>query len=539
MSLARSRAGTATGALVIASIFAFLLLKIATEPLNLNGDSALNLAAGEKLLDGGVSHIDVVDTNPPLIMYLGAVPVAVARLLGAHPVPIALLTIWVWSVAATFGAWRLLLTSIRDREAVHAHLLGATLALVSLDMFSRREFGQREYLFIYGLIPYLIVRFRTWEQILTPRSAAIAAGLFGGVATAIKPHFLVVALAPELYWMVSQRRLRPLIATETLAAGAIGVAYLGYFLFWPEVREAYFGRWAPLLMQGYGAYHAPYGLLIVLRHELWQVAALACLPVVLRGRSGDVAWRLAMPLAIATLGALALYFLQRKGWSYHAVPTQVCAYLVAAQVLSQLVVPATDDAPQALTSIVSGRVVRASLAAIIVMSGGAAVLLVEPTTQQHLAQISEDDPVARSIVHHTRPNEPVLMLATSAWEPYPLLAQLRRPQATRYLFTFPLPVLYYGVRARPDQPFPYRGANGDPPTPEEIQFRADLTADLASYRPKLVLMDVTRNCFACPDGFSVHEYFERTAFVSTEMQDYRRLGTEGRYMVYVRHDQAR
>jgi hypothetical protein len=51
-------------------------------PQRINHDCALYLQQAEMLLDGAVPYCDFADTNPPLIMYLNVLPVALARTLG-------------------------------------------------------------------------------------------------------------------------------------------------------------------------------------------------------------------------------------------------------------------------------------------------------------------------------------------------------------------------------------------------------------------------------------------------------------------------
>ena len=54
----------------------------ATAPSYVNHDAAWYLYMVDRWFDGAVLYRDVIDTNPPLIVWLSTVPVAIARWFG-------------------------------------------------------------------------------------------------------------------------------------------------------------------------------------------------------------------------------------------------------------------------------------------------------------------------------------------------------------------------------------------------------------------------------------------------------------------------
>jgi hypothetical protein len=506
-------------ALVIAGVFAYALAAIAGEPLRINGDSALHIQAAERILQGGLAHVDAIDTNPPLIMYLTALPTAVAHATGSHPVPVFLLSVWLFTVASTFATRQLLLSALSPREAIHADLLGVSVALASYVLLVRDEYGQREHLFVFGVLPYLIVRFRAWERIPTPRGVVIGAGLVAGLAASIKPQLALIVLAPEIYWLLTRRTFLPLLRSEIGAAAAIAAAYLAHFLFVPKVGEAFFGRWVPLLVKGFGAYNGTLESILLWHYAEWQLAAIALVALALRAKPADVAWRLTRPLAAATMAAVAVYILQRKGWTYHAVPILVLAYALAGLIVAQLFTPAHErESESPLTSAIPLRLIRLAIVGAVAVTIAGSLLAIGPSTRSQLERLQAESSLAREITAHTQQGEPVLLLSTNAWDPYPLLAQLRRPQASRFLFAFPVALFHYGA----------------PSQAEETRFLDELKDDIEANRPKLVMIDVKQPCMACPDGFSLHDYFARTAFVADAMAEYSRSTNVDHYAVYLR-----
>jgi hypothetical protein len=529
MAATTARAGNTTWSLVIAAIFAYALVAIAVEPLRINGDSALHIEAAERILDGGLPHVDAIDTNPPLIMYLTAVPTAVARALGSHPIPVFLVAVWLFTATATFASRHLLLGALRAREAIHAHLLGAGLALASCALLFSNEFGQREHLFIFGVFPFLIARFRSWEGIATPPAAAIVAGVAAGIAASIKPQLALIVIAPEVYWLLTRRDIRTLVRVEVMAAVTMAAVYLAYLLLWPGQREAFFGVWVPLLVRGFAAFNGTYESIILWHFADWRPAAIAILPFLLRARPEDSAWKLTRPLAIATVTAAAVYVLQRKGWTYHALPIHVLAYAVASLVIAQLFTPVDEaTAPPALTTTIPARLLKAAAAGAIALAVIGAMVVIGPETRAHEDRIIANSAVAQRIAAETQPGDAVLVLSTSAWDPYPLLVQLRRRQASRALFAFPISLLYFGSTAGPDQPSPY--------PEDEARFLDDLKADMQTKQPQLVLIDTTKPCYGCPVGMSLPAYFERTGFVESSLAGYERSGNSDRFEVYRRRN---
>ena len=512
---------------MIAAIFAYALAAIAVDPLSLNGDAALHIEAAERILDGGTPSVDAIDTNPPLIMYLTAVPTAVARLLDTHPIPVFLISVWLLSAVSAFSARRLLLGALPPRESVHAHLLGVSLALATCALLFRNEFGQREHLFIYGVLPYLMVRFRSWEEIPTPTAAAVLCGFAAGFAASIKPQLALIVIAPEIYWAITRRGVRALFRIEIAAAVAAGLAYLAYLVLVPAQREAFFGVWVPLLVRGFAAFNGTYESVILWHFADWRPAAVAILPFVLRARAGDTAWRLARPLAAATIAAAAVFILQRKGWTYHAVPILVLAYVVVGFIAAQLLTPTSDERPSpALTSMIPARLLRLAFGSAIVLAIAISLIAAGTGVRGHQERILTNSAVGQRITAHSNAGDPVLLLSTSAWDPYPLLVQLERRQASRALFAFPVSLIYHGSNG--DQPSPY---------PEvEARFLEDLKADVLNKRPKLVLIDTTKPCYGCPEGMALTSYFERTGFVATALAGYERSSNVGRYETYVKRE---
>lgn len=521
-----------TWTLAIAAALVVALAYILYNPLRIHHDCAMFLQVGSLLLDGRLMYVDVVDLNPPLISYLNVIPAAVSRALGTHPIPTFLIGVWCLTVASVVATRTILRETFQEDEASDADLIAASLAVFSVAVLWWNMYGQREHLFVLGFFPYLALRFRRWEDGQAALVPSMVVGLLAGVAACLKPHFVAIALAPELYWVLTRRSRRPLVRPEVLMFVGAGLAYALHFLVIPaDMRAAYFGRWIPFVARGYHAYDMPLRRLVLEQEWLW-LPAVACATVFLfKSPAKGTSWRLAGPVAAVALMSVASLFVQHKGWVYHAIPAQaaavVAAALLAARVRGARMGHAFTGMPWLGTAMLVVTAVMLSSA-----SALAAAFAFRPRTEERVAEQLQYSAAARAIVRYSRPGEPVLILATSTATPYPLLTQLSRQPAARYLEDFPIPMFYYGATGTPGQVFPYRTGSGTVPEDERL-FLDELRADIERARPKLILVDDRRTCDWCPEGFGLHEYLVKNHFIADALVRYRGAGKAGDFVVYL------
>jgi hypothetical protein len=344
-----------------------------------------------------------------------------------------------------------------------------------------RPFGQREHLMVLLALPYLAARILRQEGGAVERPLAL--GILAGVGVALKPHFLLVVAAPELYWLIRKRTLR--LDAEVLALAGVQAAYALHFWLLPAaMRDAYFLRWTPLVWRGYDAFH-------VAPVELFRNApiligmTILALAVAVRVKQ----W----PLALFTAAGLALYFGQQKGWIYHLIPAWTGAFLILASALERTRGAARDGA-------------RALLA------GGLMVAALW-TLRTHTLVDAINDQVARDLEAHSTKSDSVALLSSAPWPGFPALVRTGRAPGTRYLWLFEVPML---ERA--------------PSADEAARMISELREDLAKERPALVGI-AQGTCFACPPGVTLAERLRGLA-----LDAYRPLGNAGPFAWFVRAD---
>ena len=502
-----------------------LLATVLSDPMLVNHDAAALLFASRMLLDGRLPFVGYFDLNPPLIDYVLAVPALVAR---AVPLPVPVV-FNLMLVAAVALSWRLARRTLAGSGLV-SETTASLVALAPLvvsglardDAWGRIDFGQREHLFFLLAVPYLVARWRRWEDRPTAPGLAVGLGLAAGLFASLKPIFLVTIAAPELLGLVRHRRPRALVAPETLAAAAVVLAYAAHFALLPAaVREAFFHRWLPLIANGYAAYDAPLREILA-RRGLWGALGAAALPFLLRPSEPSPAWRLARAFSVATIAAAAGFVLQHKGWSYHLLPA-----VGGAVVLALLMLAESTDAGRRLR--VAPIVPPLSAGALSLAAGLcvlAGVLLVREgihprySTAYHVAIAARSDP-----------GDAVLFLDTDVVPQHPTLLELgRRPGSRYYGNLFTLPMLYRGARATASG-FPYHEGAAMPE--EERRLLNELAEDVRQFAPRIVFVP-TGPAMALPPGFSILEWLNASGWTARALAAYAPLAQVGNHLMFVR-----
>lgn len=508
---------------------------ILAHPLAINHDAAMYVYMGGLLREGQVPYVDMIDLNPPLVIYLSAIPAAVASALGTHPHVTFNAAVWlftVWSVAASRRVLRSTAAPGSESEAIPAAIAAAAYLLVGAD-----QFGQREHLFVLGFVPYFLLRCRRESSGTTASTAyALTAGALAGIVACLKPHFVLTALMPEAWWAARRNGRRLMLPPEVAGFLFAAALYAAHFLFLPDImREALFARWLPLISSGYGAYGQPVSDL-VWRLRLWlpPVAGVGIMALAARRLPGGKA--LAVPLCLVTAAATIGVFAQAKGWPYHAIPARIMLGIAVAVVLARLGDLWDGNRRTAGWSArARPAILAAGLIAVAVETGAVAVLAARPQVDEARARLIARDPLAAAIAAHSSAGDQIWMLSTDVAFSFPFVTQLDRRQGSRYMFAFPLPMIYRGEAAAPGGPFPYHLSDARLAA-EEARLRQDLVDDLRARQPALIAVD--ERCIACPPGFTLHGYLEAAGLLEGGTGHYRELGTFRNARLYARRDRA-
>lgn len=300
---------------------AIIAMSLAAEAASgISNDVYWLLHAAGRVLDGAVLYRDVVDTNPPLSVWI-YLPIAfVARTTGIAPVLVLRGGITLFALAILFFADRVW----RRAGSTHAtRLLLAGVGLVATLTLPLAAFGQREHFVFLLSLPYVAAAVLRYQGVELSRWNRIFAGVLLGVAVALKPFYGILWVSVEATLLIRIRRRAPVrVSPESLAVLAVGIVYLllavtvgGEFLrVLPVVLDLY-PRYAP----------EPLGALVLRYPFVWFTLGALLIAALSRQVAGGA---LPTVLGVAVGAQLIAALLQAKGYPYHFYPASASALLL-------------------------------------------------------------------------------------------------------------------------------------------------------------------------------------------------------------------
>lgn len=318
------RLGEALGAhplLVALSIVAMAAL--VRSQGTVDADVAWQLWIGRQLNHGARLYSDILETNPPLWFWMAAVVDRLSSLIHVRADHVLIALVGCAAALSIVATDRLLGATPMRKTLFLAY---SALILVAMPWV---EIGQREHLALIGAFPYAaLIAARRGERRVPPGLAA-AIGVGTALGFALKHYFLIVPVLLELWLVLAQgRKWRPL-RPETIAMASVGVLYAAAIF---VAAQDYFRNVVPMLLLAYGATGAKRLI------DLFQpavVTALASILLLLAARRSvrSEASGITAALVVAAVGFAIAYFVQAKGWSYHAVPMLGCGAIALAAVV--------------------------------------------------------------------------------------------------------------------------------------------------------------------------------------------------------------
>ena len=306
----------------MAVLLATLVLVLATAISSpMKDDVAWLLYVARKWLGGERLYQDIVEVNPPLIIWIYALPAMLSSWFGISPKTIsepmfaALLLGCAWWTADL----------LRGRDPLFARRLPAFGAIGTvLLLLPGVEFGQREHLLVAAALPYLALFVRETQGEAEPRRTAVLAGVLAALGCALKPSYaMAFGLLELIGWMRGTRITRLAVLS---AAATLGLYGLGVLLFCP----AFLDNAVPLALALYGGTDTPCRQILAESHSLLGgVAVTVVLALQARYTMRQQPFLRALLIALATfaLAATISYILQGKNWFYHRLPAATVTVL--------------------------------------------------------------------------------------------------------------------------------------------------------------------------------------------------------------------
>ncbi len=485
----------------------------------LNHDVAWFLHAAGRILSGQRLYVDVVEINPPLIVWLNLGPVLLARSLDLSTIlSFRLIMLGVLAGSLLLARW-ILAREHPGRPALHRQvLIPAMIALVAL---AGADFGQREHLMLALVFPYLLLASaRAKGRPIGPGLAWIV-GLAAGVGIALKPHFLLpwVAIEADLAWGRRGWHARP--RPEAVAVAAVGLTYaVAVMLFVPEYASML--RWA---MPVY-ARCAQASVSTMIGEPATLITAIAALAYAAVRPQGDHRERCRL-LMIATVSLLAIAFIQDKGFPYHFYPALATGLILIGLIPagwseagghpSKLVIPLTRGILAVLVLAISASRVQECR----IWRGNPGE---SDTTAGRMIRLEEE------LVH----SGSVFTFSAGVGPSFPSITYSRVGWASRH------PCLWFLAAFHPDGvPAGSLIAGRTPPVMDEPEqsLRESVVSDLIRARPTLLFVDEPEDNPAFGGRrFDFLEYYQIDPRFAEFLRHYERITRLDRFDVYRRDD---
>jgi len=316
-----ARQGSWTVTPLHAVVAVFLVAIMVRGVLPFNVDVSWWLIVCERMLDGQRLYVDILETNPPMAGSVYMLGVVVARAIGARPEVVTNALIFLLIAGSLALTWRALRFSALRERAGGAAAVWATAMLTILPMY---DFGQREHLALVVMLPALAVYILRANRERVAPSAILIAGLCAATTMNFKPYFVFGVGFCILTAAVQARDWRVLFAPENWIAAALVVIHAGCIVaFYPE----YFTLIYPLVRDVDLLLKVPFlFILLTSATTLWLLAIMVVLVLQRQRRKIDTA---AVVMMAGSLGFAVAFFVQGKGWGYHAYPMVALGLLAA------------------------------------------------------------------------------------------------------------------------------------------------------------------------------------------------------------------
>ena len=320
MTLPLARPGSATGHWVPSStplrallpyLVALLALVVLHPSMGRVSDVSWYVTLAERVLDGQRLYIDIVDPNPPASVWLYLPAVFVARVLGLAPEAVVdLQVLLLAALSVWFFVSLLAKAGLLNTSRVHWLAAGTFAILAVLPGYC---FAQRENFIAILLLPFASTMIARADAKRVAGWQAVLAGLAGGIAISVKPHFAMAIIFMSVAAWVKVRRFWLLASLEIWISGLV---LAGYGLAVAFVTPEFFSRMLPVILLAY----LPVRLSLL---DLLMKPAMALLVVGgiwLAVAAKGARHRAQVILAAASLGCAVAYAVQGKGWPYQSYP---------------------------------------------------------------------------------------------------------------------------------------------------------------------------------------------------------------------------
>lgn len=517
--LTASRANPIPGGLVdgwlwlalVVVFFGFGLITQLTLPIA--DDTAWYLVTAGALLDGGRLYDTIyLDMNTPIPVAIAVPSVFLSRLVGLSAESLFVLFTFALIMLSSGLLWSILRLDPAPPLQLRRGLLLAAVLVCTVS--PARDFTQREHIMLVLALPYFVLLARRAGGLSDAGWFAPLVGLLAAVGFAIKPHYLVIPAALELYLLFRCRRWTGFLRQETISLAAV-VALLAVAILW--LTPEYLEKIIPFAMVVYEQGHRVAPGAVLWRPESAMLLIVVMLHLSTRRRQAVPAY--VDVLVLASICFYALFVAQMKGWSYHVYPAVGSMILAGLGVIAGGAFRSNKD-DEAPIMVSPGRRKLCSALVILLAVAGLVALRGQYRTPHVERMVS-------SVRQHAA-GQAISALTGDIWVGFPLVNMTGTRWASRFPALWPLPGLQ---RARLD---PDLSAEQTKRLDEiEHYIRSAINEDLEQRKPVLLLVDVQPHNPAFGDRkLSLLEFFSRDPRFAEIFSRYRKVDQIGHLAIY-------
>jgi hypothetical protein len=463
----------------------------------LNADAAWLVYSARRLLRGELLYVDILEINPPLIVWLNLPAAYLSHALQIPSTLVFRLGMLLLVTGSVTICWSLV-RRLPGFGSVGA-ACGALAVLFVLLPLVGGIFGQREHIALALSLPLVASTALRCQDVALRKGFAYLLGLAAGLAFAIKPHYGVVWLLLLVYRTWAGRGRVAVLCPEDLAILSVFVYYgLAIVVLTPNYLPLAQGSLRDYLQ--FGSHPLSY-ILLDDSPAIWYYVALGAWLLIGRAPRADV---LGGALAAAGAGFLIAVALQHKGWSYHFYPVNGCAFLLALRTLT--LAPPLDESAPPLVRLIRGAAVGVyavivALFVIVELRATAQRAWGPPTPRQAL-QLA-----ARDVVRRQADAQSILVISSQLRDGWPLVNDSGLECRASYSVMW-FPLVYYQSYAGSSRETRYRSY--DRMSPNERTAFDRVVEDFVLRQPDLLVLEapsLNQQRTRFPGGFDYLKYF--------------------------------
>jgi hypothetical protein len=521
----RSLAASALEAAALLIAF-YLFTDILLHPFRIKDDCAYYLQLGMLVLNGFNPFVDLIDANPPLIMYLNVLPALISRATSINPIPVFQITVLAFALVSSVSIRRILIQAGEDRVRIAISIF--VWALFTALLYTRLDFGQREHLFLIFFCPYFVIRVLKTEGASVPDHTAVIWGFASGMVSCLKPTFLLVPLCLECSLAVRAGSLRNVFRLETAALACAGIVHGLYFVLMPrEARDELIWRWLPFVAKGYKAFHGTFYHLLARKDFIFSLLFMIS-GVFVKCVPGDRISAMALPAASACLGGILSYLIHHTGYSYQLIVADGFAVIIAS---IWAIYPLNWAISKLPLASVDPKHLHRTVQAMSLLGFLLILLNFEFRIATRGPAFYELNGIYRIVEKYSKENDKVVFISTDVSDSFPLITALKRFPGSRFL-SFSWVAMLYADRNQKNEASLYRT---DPKMiPEERQLISEMEEDIKLNKPRLILARCTTGSVGCSPNFNIFDYLTAIGFVRRTASEYTDLGAFSGFRVFIK-----